>query len=398
MLTISQILHIVLTVFPLFFVLILLALRKTQAKANKFLTVFMLIIFLQYFFSSAERLLYANVAILGYYLLIPLMLCNAPLLYFYIKGLTAESYKFKPIMFLHFVPAIVVLIINLLSFGNVPYSDKNLIITQQFSGQEISFPLLVYLRTYKVAQMLYNLQVVVYSIMMILLLFRHSINIKNFFSYKKNISLNWLKIFVILFVVITFIDVFLYNIIPENIYLLIMIVYIGFLGYFSMKQTDIYATSYSEPKDDSTVVTNFAENNISFQISKILSDVSQQKPAKFTLNDEQVNEIIRKMNVLLKEEKIYRNSKLSLEELSVKLSINKNYLSYIINTKFNKNFYHLINEYRIEEAKFMLKDTKYNYLSIEGIARTVGFNSKSVFNPVFKKITGLTPSNYKKKR
>jgi len=398
MLTISQILHIVLTVFPLFFVLILLALRKTQAKANKFLTVFMLIIFLQYFFSSAERLLYANVAILGYYLLIPLMLCNAPLLYFYIKGLTAESYKFKPIMFLHFVPAIVVLIINLLSFGNVPYSDKNLIITQQFSGQEISFPLLVYLRTYKVAQMLYNLQVVVYSIMMILLLFRHSINIKNFFSYKENISLNWLKIFVILFVVITFIDVFLYNIIPENIYLLIMIVYIGFLGYFSMKQTDIYATSYSEPKDDSTVVTNFAENNISFQISKILSDVSQQKPAKFTLNDEQVNEIIRKMNVLLKEEKIYRNSKLSLEELSVKLSINKNYLSYIINTKFNKNFYHLINEYRIEEAKFMLKDTKYNYLSIEGIARTVGFNSKSVFNPVFKKITGLTPSNYKKKR
>jgi AraC-like DNA-binding protein len=55
-----------------------------------------------------------------------------------------------------------------------------------------------------------------------------------------------------------------------------------------------------------------------------------------------------------------------------------------------------INSYRIKEAKRMLLDASFNHLSIEGIARSVGFNSKSAFNATFKKITGMTPSFYQR--
>jgi AraC-like DNA-binding protein len=40
---------------------------------------------------------------------------------------------------------------------------------------------------------------------------------------------------------------------------------------------------------------------------------------------------------------------------------------------------------------------KYNHLSIEGLAKSVGFKSRSVFYPVFKKFVGETPAEYKKR-
>ena len=50
-------------------------------------------------------------------------------------------------------------------------------------------------------------------------------------------------------------------------------------------------------------------------------------------------------------------------------------------------------EYRIEEAKRLLKE-KMNY-KVEEIAEQVGYNSKSSFNTAFKKITGMTPSEWR---
>ena len=61
-----------------------------------------------------------------------------------------------------------------------------------------------------------------------------------------------------------------------------------------------------------------------------------------------------------------------------------------------KNFYYLINEYRVGEVKKRLKNPKYKNLTILAIAYDSGFNSKSAFNTIFKDMTGLTPSQYLK--
>ena len=62
----------------------------------------------------------------------------------------------------------------------------------------------------------------------------------------------------------------------------------------------------------------------------------------------------------------------------------------------NQNFFDFINGYRIKEAKRLLVDPKGELLTILAIAEEVGFNSKSSFNTAFKKITGMTPTEYKK--
>ena len=157
MLSLNQILHIILPLLPLFFVFIFLILRNNQVRANKILVVFMLILSLQYTFSAFEILGYPNLAILGYYLLIPLMLCSPPILNFYIKYLTIENYKFNLKSLIHFVPAIAVLIINIITYSQVLYSDKILIITQQFNKEVTDMNLKIYLKTYEYAQIFYSI-------------------------------------------------------------------------------------------------------------------------------------------------------------------------------------------------------------------------------------------------
>jgi AraC-like DNA-binding protein len=92
---------------------------------------------------------------------------------------------------------------------------------------------------------------------------------------------------------------------------------------------------------------------------------------------------------------LYLNKNLSLNLLADKLNIRKNILSYILNTHYNENFYNYINNFRIEYCKALLKNQKKQHLSIEGIALEGGFGSKSTFNTLFKKQSGMTPTQYK---
>jgi len=56
-----------------------------------------------------------------------------------------------------------------------------------------------------------------------------------------------------------------------------------------------------------------------------------------------------------------------------------------------------VNGYRIDEAKKLLSDPAHNSEKIISVLYDCGFNSKSVFNTVFKKNTGLTPSEFRRK-
>ena len=68
-------------------------------------------------------------------------------------------------------------------------------------------------------------------------------------------------------------------------------------------------------------------------------------------------------------------------------------ISEVINSEFKKNFSDWVNDFRITEAKELLKEST---LPIKDIYFEVGFNSKSAFNYAFKKRTNNTPSLYRR--
>ncbi|WP_374108005.1 helix-turn-helix domain-containing protein [Tenacibaculum aquimarinum] len=75
-----------------------------------------------------------------------------------------------------------------------------------------------------------------------------------------------------------------------------------------------------------------------------------------------------------------------------KLNIRPQLLSQFLNNNLSKSFSQFINEYRIEEAKHLLKT--HPNLKIEIIAEKCGFNSNSTFYTAFKKVTSTTPAKY----
>lgn len=125
----------------------------------------------------------------------------------------------------------------------------------------------------------------------------------------------------------------------------------------------------------------------------------QEKPVvpeeKNTLS-EKTSAYYQRLMELMQKDKLYLNPDLNLKMLADSLHLSPGYCSQIINQYEKKNFFDFVNAYRVEEVKGNLQNPAFQHLNLLGIAYESGFKSKSTFNLVFKKITGLTPSAYKK--
>ncbi len=99
---------------------------------------------------------------------------------------------------------------------------------------------------------------------------------------------------------------------------------------------------------------------------------------------------------LIEEQQLYKDTKLSINKVAEELGIPRQYVSEVLNVHMNTNFQDFINQYRVEAFVECIQKKQYEHFTLYGIANEVGFNSKSSFNATFKKIKGLTPTEYKK--
>lgn len=105
--------------------------------------------------------------------------------------------------------------------------------------------------------------------------------------------------------------------------------------------------------------------------------------------------LMEQVSELIKKDEIFKDVDLTLDSLSRQMNINRNYLSKAINKTTGKNFNTYINEYRIKEAIKIMSDKKSDVISIDAIALEVGFGNRTSFYQSFKKITGLSPSDFR---
>jgi AraC-like DNA-binding protein len=94
---------------------------------------------------------------------------------------------------------------------------------------------------------------------------------------------------------------------------------------------------------------------------------------------------------------LFKDPNLSLDMLSGKTSSNPTYISKSVSHCTGKTFKAWINEYRIKEAVRLLSDKEKGNISIDTLALDSGFNDRTTFYRAFKKATGLSPSDFKKK-
>lgn len=115
------------------------------------------------------------------------------------------------------------------------------------------------------------------------------------------------------------------------------------------------------------------------------------------LSDEQHDDYRSRILRVMDNDDAVFSSDFSLDRLAEMTEIKSRTLSVALNEIFNKNFYELLNEYRVREACRRLSDhEQYGHLTIEAISQSVGYKSRTSLVNAFKRITGLTPSEYQK--
>lgn len=107
-------------------------------------------------------------------------------------------------------------------------------------------------------------------------------------------------------------------------------------------------------------------------------------------------EAFDRVNRYVVENKSYLNPAIGLESLAKELEMGASSLSKLINENVEGNFSDYINQFRVEEAKRILKDNDFEHYTIVSIGLECGFNSKSTFYTAFKKFTGMTPVQFRK--
>jgi len=113
--------------------------------------------------------------------------------------------------------------------------------------------------------------------------------------------------------------------------------------------------------------------------------------------DPQVQSQIAFLQRYMRDSEIFLDASLSIQQLAEKIDMPVKDLSILINHEMGQHFFDFINEYRIQKAMEFLRDPTRNEQSVLEILYEVGFNSKSSFNTWFKKISYLTPTEYRKK-
>lgn len=107
---------------------------------------------------------------------------------------------------------------------------------------------------------------------------------------------------------------------------------------------------------------------------------------------------LRRLLLSMRIDKPFLDPDLTIIKLGRRLAIPPRYLSQVINEFLKVNFHDFVNSYRVEEVKMFLQDGSNGKKSFLEILFEAGFSTNSAFNRTFKKHTGMTPSQYKRRQ
>ncbi|MDL2221459.1 AraC family transcriptional regulator [Parabacteroides sp. OttesenSCG-928-N08] len=106
--------------------------------------------------------------------------------------------------------------------------------------------------------------------------------------------------------------------------------------------------------------------------------------------------IMERIEQLMAENKLFKQNDLTLDSLASSIGHNRYYTSIALNRCTGGNFKTYINEYRVKEAIRIMSQPENSDLTIDAIAFDAGFNDRISFYRVFKKRTGLSPTDFRK--
>ena len=276
--------------------------------------------------------------------------------YLYLRYMTSELKRIKRKHSIYFLPLNMLMIYMLVVKYNYPAKVQQLSIHIHL----INYVLLAFILTFLVLSFL--------------ILKRHHAEIKNYYSYDSaKLNLYWV---------------------------------VGILSYDVLIHGSVMVWSLvsSEPGSSlATQIITFYQFNETIALLMIMVmgiwqsnlSISRTTHAVTTKPLAQKRDpFIDKLKAYMQHKKPFLDRDLTVDSLAEQMDVKRLYLSDVINTQLNSNFFNFIREYRVNHVIQLMQEEKSENIKLLYLAYDSGFNSKSAFNRAFKDVTGKTPSEY----
>ncbi|WP_299214104.1 helix-turn-helix domain-containing protein [uncultured Aquimarina sp.] len=365
------------TIFILFISLLLalfvLTVKTANKKANTFLGIYFLIFAIHisvFFYSKYISLPHATEMLRNH-----IAYFTSPLLFLYIISSIYSDFKLTYRHLLHTIPFIIIILIFAPRFYLVDDFNQSQFLNNFNATLERKADIFFSL----VAQLFY-------LTLSFLELRKYKILLLENYSEKSTFNYKWLYQLLVLLSVIFCISFFkqMYKVfgtdvdILNSLRVLITLILVLFLTWIVLKSM-YYPRLFRNINSEHLLVKKILEEE---------DIINQQSKSK-----EEINQLLQ----FMKKEEPYLDASLTLNKLADKIGLPHRDVSILINSNLNQHFFDFVNQFRIDKAKEMLLNSKDKKLTIQQIMYDVGFNSKSSFYTVFKKQTGVTPSEYRKR-
>jgi AraC-like DNA-binding protein len=296
----------------------------------------------------------------------PLLFLYCPLLYLYTRSVTQADYHFRKIEFLHFTPALFILIWDFSTFHIFPRDVKvNMLLSGATYYPVVSWSIWMWI------------QLIIYGSLSLLLLFRF----RNDFRYKnlpqQRGIIVWLTCLILAFLIWKAIFLTFY------------------LAFLFSKESHVYFQIFVE------VTFLFYAALIMYKSLQFPGIFDSNNQARYKTSPLTGAEKVRYRLIIenyMKEKKPFLDPAFNLRSLSSWTSIPEHHLSQVFSEELRTRFSEFVNRCRINEAIRLMVDSGTFERNITEIMYEAGFNSKSVFNAAFKKYTLMTPKEFRNKQ
>jgi AraC-like DNA-binding protein len=306
-----------------------------------------------------------------------LLLVCGPLIFFYTQSVLYKDFRFTKGKFVHFLPFIILFVIAEVSY--------------LIAGRQIQVKILTGIVERKIPAVIYLASCGIYVHFSVYLFAalrsvrKYHLAATSQYSDSRKVTLRWLKTTIYFFLalmVISAINGYLSFESKGAIYFLVLsltvfllLLFIIFVLFKALRNPAIFSVWEEKEVDEAVKTARYATSPLPGNEKKQVLDT-----------------LLRHMQ----SHQPYLEPELTLNDLAFQISVKPKILSQVINELAGRNFFEFINHYRIEEAKKRLTNPKDKKITVLEVMYEVGFNSKSSFNTLFKKYTGVTPGEFKK--
>ncbi len=293
-----------------------------------------------------------------------------PLIYFYTQGVIYSDFAFKKRDILHLIPFLLVFIVFL---THVLTTGQGL--QQDFAEKMVQGGLPVWVP-------FLSLSIYAHILFYLFLSWRslgsYNAVLMDRYSTLHEINLDWLRFMIRTFFGITLIGM-INSFVPvfhNRVFLIATVLVLLLVSFYFINR--VLLKALNQPA--------------------IFSGIRKEETVKYALSNltsEQVERYKKALLLLMQKDKLFLDPDLKSTDLAAELGISVKTLSQVINQGFKRNFFDFVNSFRCEEVKRILSGPDRKITILEAMFAS-GFNSKSSFNKEFKKLTGQTPSEYKR--